>query len=212
MSFEKISKVLVGDSPGRSTELTYFRIGPDGATKKVYLQAAIHADEQPGILILHHLLQLLRQADANAELNAQFVLFPMVNPLGMGDIEFARHQGRYNRSTGVNHNRAWPDLYQSIESGFGENLGDNAEQNTAAVRAALRNWVDEMPNLTAVDQWRQILYSEACDADYVFDVHCDDDSLLHIFGLPQLQESMQELANWTGRLAHSLTFSSIFFG
>ena len=58
----------------------------------------MHADEQPGILILHHLLQLLRDADAAGELNAQFVLFPMVNPLGMGDIEFGQHQGRYNRS------------------------------------------------------------------------------------------------------------------
>ena len=51
MSCDRISKVLVGDTPGRSTELNYFRIGPAGAAKKVYLQAALHADEQPGILI-----------------------------------------------------------------------------------------------------------------------------------------------------------------
>ena len=46
MSFHKISKLLVGDTPGRSTELNYYRIGPAGAAKKVYLQAALHADEQ----------------------------------------------------------------------------------------------------------------------------------------------------------------------
>jgi len=101
MSFEKVSRVLVGDTPGRSTELNYFRIGPEDAAKKVYLHAAMHADEQPGILILHHLLPLLREADAAGELNARFVLFPMVNPLGMGDIEFGQHQGRYNRGTGL---------------------------------------------------------------------------------------------------------------
>ena len=46
MSFEKISKLLTGDTPGRTTELNYFRIGPADADKKVYLQAALHADEQ----------------------------------------------------------------------------------------------------------------------------------------------------------------------
>ena len=43
MSFEKITKILVGDTPGRSTELNYFHIGPQDATRKVYLQAALHA-------------------------------------------------------------------------------------------------------------------------------------------------------------------------
>lgn len=57
-------------------------------------------DGPPGILILHHLLKLLRSADEAGELSAEFVLFPMVNPLGMGDIEFNQHQGRYNRSSG----------------------------------------------------------------------------------------------------------------
>ena len=96
MRFEKVVRTLVGDTPGRSTELNYFRIGPDDAANKVYLQAALHADEQPGILVLHHLLPLLRDADAAGELKARVVLFPMVNPLGMGDIEFGRHQGRYS--------------------------------------------------------------------------------------------------------------------
>ena len=31
MSFEKISKLLKGDTPGRSVELHYSRIGPDDA-------------------------------------------------------------------------------------------------------------------------------------------------------------------------------------
>ena len=92
MSVEKICKTLVGDTPGRSTELNYYRIGSGDAGQKVYLQAAVHADEQPGTLILHHLLRLLGDADEAGELKAQFVLFPMVNPLGMGDIEFGKHQ------------------------------------------------------------------------------------------------------------------------
>ena len=208
MSFDKVSKTLVGDTPGRTTELNYFRIGPAGAEKKVYLQAALHADEQPGILILHHLLQLLRDADAAGELNAQFVLFPMVNPLGMGDIEFGQHQGRYNRSSGVNHNRDWPVLYDAVGPEVVEKLGADAAENILLIREALRAWAANLPQVTAFEQWRQCVISEACDADYVFDVHCDDDSLVHIFTLPQLAENMQQLANWTGAAATLLAEDS----
>lgn len=208
MSFEKISKTLVGDTPGRSTELNYFRIGPEGAANKVYLQAALHADEQPGILILHHLLQLLRAADAAGELEAQFVVFPMVNPLGMGDIEFGQHQGRYNRNTGVNHNRGWPVLYDAIGAELVARLGADAAENIGLVRAALRDWTEQLPRVTALEQWRQCVMREACDADYVFDVHCDDDALVHIFTIPQLQDTMQQLAGWIGAAATLLAEDS----
>jgi len=208
MSFDKISKTLFGDTPGRSTELNYFRIGPGDAGKKVYLQAAMHADEQPGIMVLHHLLPLLRAADAAGELKACFVLMPMVNPLGMGDIEFGQHQGRYNRSTGINHNRDWPVLYDAVSEGLAAQLGDDASENINIVRTALRDWVESLPRVTALDQWRQCVIGEACDADYVFDLHCDDDSLLHIFSIPQLGENMQQLANWTGAAATMLAEDS----
>jgi hypothetical protein len=208
MSFEKLTRTLVGDTPGRSTELNYFRIGPDTATKKVYLQAALHADEQPGILILHHLLQLLSDADTAGELKAQFVLFPMVNPLGMSDIEFGQHQGRYNRNTGLNHNRGWPVLYDAVAESCVGKLGDDADANIKLVRAALRDWTDELPQVTALEQWRKTVMREACDADYVFDVHCDDDALVHIFTIPQQEANMQQLAHWTGAAATLLAEDS----
>ena len=208
MSFEKISRKLVGDTPGRSTELNYFRIGSEDAAKKVYLHAALHADEQPGILVLHHLLKLLREADAAGDLNARFVLFPMVNPLGMGDIEFGQHQGRYSRSTGVNHNRDWPVLFDAVGEGLAEKLGNDAAENVQLVRAALREWAESLPLVSAQDQWRHCVVSEACDADYVFDLHCDDDSLLHIFSIPQLADNMQQLADWTGAAATMLAEDS----
>ena len=208
MSFEKIVKLLTGDTPGRTTELDYFRIGPADAGKKVYLQAALHADEQPGILVLHHLLPLLRDADTAGDLHARFVVFPMVNPLGMGDIEFGRHQGRFNRSTGVNHNRAWPVLYDAVGEELSSKLGADIDDNLRQVRASLLDWVETLPQITALDQWRQCIIREACDADYVFDLHCDDDSLVHIFTIPQLAENMQQLANWTGAAATLLAEDS----
>ena len=38
MSFEKISKLLKGDTPGRSVELHYSRIGPDDAARRCICQ------------------------------------------------------------------------------------------------------------------------------------------------------------------------------
>lgn len=208
MSFAKVSKKLLGDTPGRSTELNYFRIGPQDAARKVYLQAALHADEQPGIMVLHHLLPLLQAADRAGELKARFVVFPMVNPLGMGDIEFGQHQGRYNRASGVNHNRDWPVLYDAVGEGLAAKLGSDSATNIQLVRAALRDWAESLPQLSAFDQWRQCVVTEACDADYVFDLHCDNDSLLHIFSIPQLAGNMQQLADWSGAAATMLAEDS----
>ena len=52
MSFQQITQKIRGDSPGRITEFTYYKVGVlgDSSAPKVYLQAALHADEQPGDL------------------------------------------------------------------------------------------------------------------------------------------------------------------
>ncbi|MDO8359591.1 MAG: succinylglutamate desuccinylase/aspartoacylase family protein, partial [Devosia sp.] len=81
MAFERKTQSFRGDTPGTMTELTFYRIGPADAPEKVYLQAALHADEQPGTMVLHHLLPMLRQADEQELLRARFVVLPMANPL-----------------------------------------------------------------------------------------------------------------------------------
>ena len=87
-------------------------------------------------------------------------------------------------------------------------IGDDADANIQLVRVALRTWAESLPQVTAFDQWRQSVVTEACDADYVFDLHCDDDSLLHIFSIPQLADNMQQLANWSGAAATMLAEDS----
>ena len=60
---------ILGDSPGTCYHLTRLEIGPDDpALPKIFIQAGLHAGEQPGIMILHHLLvrpilTSLRQVD-----------------------------------------------------------------------------------------------------------------------------------------------------
>ena len=201
MSFQTINKTITGDSPGRNTQLNYFKIGPKNANKKVFLQAALHADEQPGILVLHHLLELLIKADKNNCLKARFVVFPMVNPLGMSDIGFLQHQGRYDRTSGVNFNRQWPDLANAISSEIAKSLTDNAQTNTKIIRSAVQQWLENNPPTTALEQQRHFVMHQAFDADYVFDLHCDNEALMHIFSVPHHKQSLQSLSHWIGASA-----------
>lgn len=198
---EKIVRFISGDSPGKTTQLVYFKLGAEQAEKKVYLQAALHADEQPGILVLHHLLGLLQRAEEQGLLRARFVLFPMVNPLGMGDIGFRQHQGRYDRASGVNFNRNWPDLFKAVAKELSEPLTDDAAMNLQLVRAAVKAWLAKQAPVTALQQQRYYVMQEAYDADYVLDLHCDNDALPHIFTVPQSAAVMQDLSDWMGAAA-----------
>ncbi len=198
---KKIVRTITGDSPGKTTQLVYFKLGSEQAEKKVYLQAALHADEQPGILVLHHLLKLLEQAEAQGLLKARLVVFPMVNPLGMGDIGFRQHQGRYDRASGVNFNRNWPDLFKAIHTKLVDQLGDNAVHNIQLVRVAIKDWLKQQQPVNALQQQRQCVMQEAFDADYVLDLHCDNEALPHIFSVPQSAQVMQDLSDWMGAAA-----------
>jgi len=201
MAIQRISKTIRGDSPGKSVTLHGFRIGPTKAAKKVYLQGALHSDEQPGIMALHHLLPMLFEADQKDYLEAEFVVFPMVNPLGMENIEFGMHQGRYDVPSGVNFNRGWPDLFAAIEQDIDGKLGQNEIDNVATIKSAILAWFDTQAAVTARDQLRQFVLREAVTSDYIFDLHCDDLALIHIFSAAHCDQQMRILGAWMGAAA-----------
>ena len=139
MAFEKMTHRIETDAPGTATELTLFRIGPQSAATKIYLQAALHADEQPGIMAIHHLLPMLKAADERGELTARFTIFPMVNPLGMSQRVFEGHPGRYDFRTGTNFNRRWPDLFAAASDTLADRLTNDAVANVKIIRDAVKD-------------------------------------------------------------------------
>ena len=201
MSFDQHRLAIAADTPGATTDLIWYEAGPPGAPIKVYLQAALHADEQPGTMVLHHLLPMLRAADAADTLRARFTVMPMVNPLGMANFSFRRHHGRYDANTGVNYNRRWPDLFAAIGAEVSGRLSGDAGGNVAIVREAVAAWIDAQAPRTAAQLLRLLILKQAHDADYVLDLHCDNDSLLHIFTAPELMPDLQDLADWMGAAA-----------
>ena len=199
MGFSQHRLTLQGDTPGSQFELVYYAVGPEEDRPKVYLQAALHADEQPGTMVLHHLLPRLREADASGRLQARFVVLPMANPLGMANLSFRQHLGRYDGNTGVNYNRRWPDLFTMIGDEVASSLGQDGPANVKAVRRAIGTWIESQDPRTAAEALRLAVLRLCHDADYVLDLHCDSDSLIHIFTSPEFD--LQDLADWMGAAA-----------
>ncbi|HEY0920377.1 succinylglutamate desuccinylase/aspartoacylase family protein [Devosia sp.] len=201
MPFERKTILIPGDAPGLATEFTCLRIGPADAPRKVHLQAALHADEHPGTMLLHHLLPLLRGADEQGLLRARFSVLPLVNPLGLANLSLRHHIGRYDPNSGINFNRRWPDLFAAVGSLVAGRLGDDEAANVALIRRTVAEWIDRQQPRTAVEQLRLLVLREAHDADFVLDLHCDSDSLIHIFTSPELMPGLQDLADWIGATA-----------
>ncbi len=204
MTFQLHHTSLIGDTPGTATKLYWYTIGPDDAETRIHLQAALHADEQPGTMALHHLLPRLRDADAAGQLRAHFTIFPSVNPLGLGNYALRHHIGRYDIETGINYNRRWPDLYPQVAEAIAGKLTGDGKTNIAIIRAAVVAWIDMQEPRTAIQQLRLLVLRSAAAADIVLDLHCDDDSLKHIFTSPELMPGLQDLADWMG-VAATLT-------
>jgi len=201
---ELITTPIPSDTPGSSYALQYYRFGTAGQGPKVYMQAGLHADEQPGMLILHHLLPMLEKAKTEGRLKGEVVVMPMVNPLGMAHLQFHTHRGRYHPVNGLNYNRRWLDLDDALFAQGGDisaKLGQDAEANRALVLSILRDWHQSSTPVTALDHLRHAVTAQAMDAEMVLDLHCDDDALNHLFVVPQLMPHYQDLADWIGSVA-----------
>ena len=201
MEYESYS--FSGDTPSSSFSVPVYQCGPADNVPHIYLQAAMHADEHPGTMVLHHLLDKLEAAEKAGYLRARFTILPIVNPLGLAHLSFHTHRGRYHPVQGLNYNRAWPDFGKILleDEVFLSTLGDDKAANKQAVRSAIIRWLDAQNPVTALDKHRDIIMRFAATADMVLDLHCDDIALNHIFIVPQNLPRYQGLADWMGSAA-----------
>jgi len=193
---------LIAASPGAAHSLLLFRYGQRGARPKAYFQASLHADETPGLLVAHHLIRLLDEAYAQGAVEGEIVVAPYANPIGLGQWVNGSHLGRYEQGGAGNFNRHWPDLFTPLVERVKGKLGADAAKNVALIRAALVAVVDEMAPRKPLDSLRQALAREAVDADFVFDLHCDVDALMHLFLIPEHWPEAGDLAAELG--AHAV--------
>jgi predicted deacylase len=183
---------------GGQRQLSHFHFGAPGTGEKVYLQAGLHADEIPGMLVLHYLKRLLSQAERRGELRGEIILVPVANPPGLAQVLLSSGIGRFDLASGRNFNRDFP---RSGGAGAGRFTGGFARYAPRVSAAGARGDAGGAGGASAVSEaqaLRHHLLSLACDADLVLDLHCDDQAILHLYADPAWQREAKVLAAFLG--------------
>jgi len=198
---------LLARLPGTARQIHSFSYGPTGAGK-VYIQASLHADELPGMLVAWHLRQRLAELEDAGLLRQQVVLVPIANPAGLDQIVMDTPLGRYELETGENFNRRFVDLADQVGCAVEPLLGDDEARNTALIRTHLSQALNQLQPATALQSQRLTLQRLACDADMVLDLHCDFESVEHLYTTPEAWPKVEPLSRYLGAQASLLATDS----
>ena len=181
MAIKKRNVQLPSMTPGTSRTVSVLSFGKSGARPKVYMQAAIHANEMPGTMALHHLMPMLSEADKKGLIKGEIILVPTVNPIGQSQLVGNSHAGRYNHLSNENFNRNWIDLSEGVAEKVWKKIGNNAEANVKMIRKAALETLNAMKPANELQTLRVEMQKLSTDADYVLDLHCDIYAALHLF-------------------------------
>ncbi len=190
--------LLTPCAPGTSRHLVSLHYGPADGGRKAYLQAALHADEPPGLLVGWHLRRLLAEAESAARLRGEVVLVPMANPIGHGQRLLGRGIGRFELPSGENFNRHYADVAAATYARLRPQIEQGRLPGVADVRAALRASCRELPAPSELESLRKTLLTLAIDADLMLDLHCDNEAVMHLYTTPSLWPRLEPLARLIG--------------
>ena len=168
-------------TPGTHRTVSVLSFGKTGARPKVYMQAAIHANEMPGTMALHHLMPMLADADKKGLIKGEIILVPTVNPIGQSQLVGNSHAGRYNHLSNENFNRNWIDLSEGVAEKVWKKIGTDAQANVKLIRKAALETLNAMKPANELQTLRVEMQKLSTDADYVLDLHCDIYAALHLF-------------------------------
>ncbi len=199
---------LLNGAPGTRREVVSFHYGPANSGRKVYVQASLHADELPGMLVAHHLRQKLLVLEAQGALLGEVVVVPVANPIGLAQTLLRAPQGRFDLASGENFNRHYVPLLAPVRERIEGLLGADEATNTGLIRDALREAVAAAPAETELGHLRKTLLGLACDAEVVLDLHCDCESVLHLYTGTPLWPQAEPLARCLGAQATLLATES----
>ena len=176
---------LLPAAPGHQQHLQVLRFGHPGQGPKAYIQAALHADEVPALLVAQHLRQQLLALEAADALLGEVVLVPFANPLGLAQQVLGQNQGRFDLRDGINFNRGFAELADAAAQLVQNSLGADAAANTRSIRQALQQalqqQVNEALHPTPAQHLKHQLLRLAVDADVVLDLHCDHEACPHLY-------------------------------
>ncbi len=199
---------LAGATPGLRHSLQVLRFGAPGAGPKASIQAALHADEVPALLVAQALRRQLAALDAAGQVLGEVVLVPCANPIGLAQQLLGQHHGRFDLRDGTNFNRQVPDLSATVSAAVAGKLGADGAANVALVREELRRAAAALRAQHPVEDLKLQLLRLAIDADIVLDLHCDAQASLHLYGLTPQGALCEELGALMGAQAILLATES----
>lgn len=199
---------LLSAVPGTQHSITALHFGEPGRGPKAMIQAALHADEVPAILVAQKLRELLLAEEAAGRVQGEVVLVPYANPLGLNQMVLGQHQGRFDLRDGINFNRNVADLTDTVAVALEGLLGDDLVRNTQLVRQALRDAASTLAANDSVTDLKNQLLKLAVDSDIVLDMHCDSQATMHLYALTPQAELAVELGCLLGAQAILLATES----
>ena len=198
---------LPAASAGTQRRVRSLHFGRRASGRKAYIQASLHADEVPPMLVAQALLERLSALDAAGRIAGEIVVVPMANPIGLAQDIQGSSFGRFDLGTGVNFNRQFKHLTAALIPLVEPLLGADAAANTLTIRAACRQLLAAWQPMSEAEALKRLLQTLAMDADLVLDLHCDNQAVMHVYtGTPQV-EALRPLAGYLG--AQALLFSEM---
>jgi uncharacterized protein len=183
--------------PGTNREIVSFHYGRTGG-RKAYLQASLHADELPGMLVAHHLRQRLDLLEQEGRVLGEIVVVPVANPIGIGQAIQGDAFGRFDLGSGINFNRSYQHLTPGLKEALAGKLGNDAGENVRLVRREALRLLSETPAWTETEVMKKVLLTLAVDADIALDLHCDQEAVMHLYTGTPLAERIMPLAALLG--------------
>lgn len=188
---------IAPSSIGTHRTVDVYRFGEPRPGVNVYIQAAIHADEQPASLVGAHLVQQLAALETTSALRGQVTVVPVANPIGLDQVNRGHHDGRHDQRSGGNFNRDFPDLSPLIAEQLAGNL--DADSIVAEVRRTARMILEDWTTMGELSALRVCLMRLAIDADLVLDLHTGHGSgMVHLFASERDWPAILPLASTLG--------------
>ena len=182
-------------------QLQSLHFGAAGSGRKVYIQASLHADEVPAMLVARSLKRELERLECEGRLRGEVVLVPAANPIGLAQAIQGTPIGRFDLGSGANFNRAFEHLAEELKLTLEGKLGSDLDANVALVRDHARRALARMAPRTATEELKKVLLLLAIDADIVLDLHCDNEAVMHMYTGTPLAGRMIPLAALLGAQA-----------
>lgn len=187
---------LPGASPGSNHHLKMHHFTPITGTRSAYIQAGLHADEHPGLLVVQHLLERLRTLEQAGEILGEIVVCPYANPIGLSQNILGYVTGRFNLANGENFNRNFPNVLPVLEQCL--EASPLMPLAPPALKALLANLLASDTSQDSVAANKRILLHEALRHDVVLDLHCDTSAMLHLYSTNDQRERAVTLAGCMG--------------